>query len=80
MNVPQLKRIRVSSLREVQTWLVKNKSWPDEVMLVTYNQKSAGESVSREELEIVVVEHGWALGRSYTLNRDLVGHVIAQDQ
>ena len=77
MIIPKLKRIKVSSERELRSWLAKNSDQEQRVMLVTCNKKSRDKFVGSDKVRDVVVEHGWSAGQSYTLKGNLVGHVVS---
>lgn len=77
MIIPKLKRIKVSSEQELRNWLAKNSDCKQEVMIVTCNKKSREKHVSNDQLREALGEIGWAVGRSYTLDGNLVGHVIS---
>jgi hypothetical protein len=74
MTVPRLKRIKVSSERDLVNWLAKN-SEKAEVLLVTCGKKSPDKYISSELLRLRLSEHGWTAGSSFTLKGNLVGHV-----
>lgn len=77
MTLPRLKRIKVSSERELRSWLTKNSESGQEVMIVTCNKKSRDKYVSSDQVRGALDENGWVAGRSYTLDGDLVGHVVS---
>lgn len=76
MIIPKLKRIKVSTEQELRTWLRNNAEHQQEVMIVTCNRKSPDKYISSDLVRDAVSESGWNAGRSYTLDGNLVGHVI----
>ncbi|MEM9432348.1 MAG: hypothetical protein AAGA12_00380 [Pseudomonadota bacterium] len=76
MNIPKLKRIKVSTEQELRTWLRKNAEPAQEVMIITGNKKSGEKHIPSQSVRDVVRENGWEFGRSYTLNGNLKGHVV----
>jgi len=77
MIIPKLKRIKVSSEQELRNWLAKNSGHKQEVMIVTCNKKSRDKHVSSDQVRETLGEKGWAAGQSYTLDGNLVGHVVS---
>lgn len=77
MIIPKLKRIKVSSKQELRNWLAKNSDHEQQVMIVTCNKTSRDKHVSNDQVRDVLSENGWAAGQSYTLDGNLVGHVIS---
>ena len=78
MRVPKLKRIKVSSERELNDRLAGHSAPGQRVMLVTCNKKSPGKYLSRAQVRDALAEHGWREGPSYTLDGHLVGRVISR--
>ena len=76
MSVPNLKRVSVSSEQELAGWLARQPGAAGPVMLVTRARASHRNHVSREQVGRVLADHGWTAGPRYTLNGDLLGHVI----
>ncbi|KLN61702.1 hypothetical protein WH96_05105 [Kiloniella spongiae] len=77
MNIPKLKRIKVLSEQELRNWLGKNSEQEQEVMIITCNKKSRDKYLSRDQVRSALNEHGWTAGQSYTLNGNLIGHVVS---
>lgn len=77
MIIPKLKRIKVSSDEELRNWLTKNYEHEQEVMIVTCNKKSRDKHVSNDQVRAALSENGWTAGQSYTLDGNLVGHVVS---
>jgi hypothetical protein len=77
MIIPKLKRIKVSSEHELRNWLAKNSEQKQEVMIVTCNKKSRDKHISCDLVRDALDENGWAAGQSYTLDGNLVGHVVS---
>ena len=75
MPIPKLKRVKVSTIEELQIWLEKNAGSAQEVMIVTSAKKSSNAHIRSETIRNVLGEHGWTAGASYTLSGDLYGHV-----
>jgi|GEM_PF-3871793 len=50
MNIPKLKRIKISTIQELQTWLNKNRDQEEYVMLVTHNKTYQSNHISREQV------------------------------
>lgn len=78
MTIPNLKRIKVSSALELQTLLAKKPDHEQSLMLVTYSESSHANYVSREQVNDIVAKHAWQVGTRYTLNGNLLGHVISK--
>ena len=77
MNMPNLKRVRVASVHELRIWLEKNSGEDHRVMIVTCDRRSPSKYVSSENVRNILDEYGWMSERSYTLNGNLLGHVIS---
>lgn len=77
MTIPRQKRIKVSSMQELRNWLAKNSEHQQEVMLVTCNKNSRRRHISSDQVRDALHESGWAAGRRYTLEGDLLGHVAS---
>ncbi|WFE88481.1 hypothetical protein K1718_20280 [Roseibium porphyridii] len=77
MLIPNLKRIKVSSVQELRSWLGKSPIQNQRVMIVTCNKTSARKFLSRESVQKTLAEYGWAVETRYTLNGNLVGHVAS---
>lgn len=77
MNLPKLKRVKVSTEQELRTWLNKNSECPQEVMITTCNKASRKKHLSSQQVRKTAAECGWIPGRSYTLDGNLHGHVIS---
>jgi len=80
MAIPNLKRIKVTSLEQLSAWLSKQPSAPQQVMLVTLTSKTNTHYISREDIDTAVQTHGWSIGFKYTLKGDLLGHVISKGE
>ncbi len=80
MTIPTLKRIKISSERDLRHWLAAGPVVDGSVMLVTFNRTSPAKHVSHAEVHAALSEHGWVSERRYTLNSTLVGHVIRKEQ
>lgn len=76
MTIPKLKRIKVSSQGQLQTWLAKNADCPGEVMIVTCDKTSRDKYLSTAQVEKALRDHGWSAGPRYTLIGNLIGHVV----
>ncbi len=77
MHIPNLKRVKVSSVQELRNWLGKGPDQHQRVMIVTCNKTSTGKFLSRESVQNTLAEYGWAVETRYTLNGNLVGHVAS---
>lgn len=77
MMIPKLKRIKVSSEQELRNWLANNTAQQQDVMIVTCNKKSREKHVSSDQVRDALIENGWVAGQSYTLDGNLVGHVVS---
>jgi len=77
MNIPNLKRVKVSSEQELHNWLAKHTAYAQDVMIVTCNKKSRDKHLSSSQVQDVLNGNGWTAGRSYTLDGNLVGHVAS---
>ena len=80
MNIPRLKRIKISSEQELRSWLAKNSECEQKVMIITCNAKSRDKHVSSNNVRSALGKTGWVAGRSYTLDGNLIGHVISNNQ
>lgn len=79
MGMPNLKRININSVQELEVWLARNASHEERVMVVTHTNTSHRKFVSREQIREVLTTYDWRAGRSYTLgSADLLGHVITR--
>lgn len=78
MAMPNLKRINIASVLELDTWLAKNSSNHESVMLVTHTNASHKKFVSRESVAEALAKHNWNADSRYTLSSDLLGHVITK--
>lgn len=76
MGVPNLKRVKVSSEQDLRNWLGKQPVDAQSVMLVTCCDTCSDKYLSREQVGDALDQHGWVSGFSYTLNGNLLGHVI----
>lgn len=77
MIIPKLKRIKVSSEQELRNWLARNSGHKQEVMIVTCNKKSRDKHISSNQVREALDENGWTSGQNYTLDGNLVGHVVS---
>lgn len=76
MQIPKLKRIKVSTITELETWLTKSRSQPQDVMIMTSRKLASLTYVSSADVRDTATRHGWQTGQSYTLNGGLAGHVL----
>ena len=76
MSMPNLKRVKVSSVQELESWLKENTDFHQCVMLVTQADASHRKFISREQVGQTIEKHGWNAGKRYTLGSGLLGHVI----
>ncbi|GLQ36239.1 hypothetical protein GCM10007939_25230 [Amylibacter marinus] len=67
----------MSSTTELRNWLDKNAGRRQEVMIVTCDKTSRTKHISRDQVKDALGNAGWNAGRSYTLDGNLVGHVIS---
>lgn len=77
MTLPSLKHVRISSQQELRNWIEKNSNLNGEFMIVTYSKKSPKKHVRTVQVRDTLERTGWSLSRSFTLNGDLVGHVVS---
>lgn len=77
--MPNLKRIKIISEKELQVWLTKQPDQIENVMLVTFADTTHEKHVSREQISAALSEHGWSAGFKYTLRGNLLGHVISRN-
>lgn len=73
-----LKRIEISSEPELKARLDKNSGQAGSVMLVTHTNAFSSKHVSHEQIREALGEHDWVSKMRYTLNKSLIGHVIAK--
>lgn len=78
MIIPKLKRIKVSTVQELRSWLTKNSNKPQDVMIVTCNKRSQTKHIRSQQVRDVARETGWSSGRSYTLVGNLSGHIVSK--
>ena len=77
MPIPNLKRVKISSTRQLNDWLARNPGLDQSVMLVTHTNHAPDKHISAADLRSALQEHGWQSGFRYTLNAHLVGHVAS---
>lgn len=78
MTIPTLKRVKITSIQELRTWLAKNADHAGSVMVVTQSAPDSENYVSVDAVGGALGDHGWQAGRRYTLNKTLLGHVITK--
>lgn len=78
MTIPALKRVRISSIDQLQDWLRKNCEHPGPVMLVTSLRPESAGFLERDRIAKTLAKHGWTAGPRYTLSEDRLGHVISR--
>ncbi|MFD1344643.1 hypothetical protein [Litorisediminicola beolgyonensis] len=78
MTMPNMKRVKVSSEQALRNALAKGPGSRLEMMIVTCDATSRDTHISSEQVRQAARENGWQPGRSYTLNGNLLGHVIRQ--
>jgi len=79
-HLPNLKRITINSELELDTWLKKNPTYKESIILVTHTNESHKKYVSREQVREILVKHGWKAGPRHNIGSNLLGHVISRDQ
>lgn len=62
MSIPNLKRIKLSSLQVLDAWLPKQPDQELSIMLVTYTGPTDGKYISRAQLHDRLSAHGWIGG------------------
>jgi len=77
MSIPKLKRVRVGSATELRTWLEKNSGADGRVMIVTCDKSSPTKYLSSESVRHILAEYDWIAEHSFTLNGNLLGHVVS---
>lgn len=80
MSIPNLKRVKLNSEQELINWLAKTNGPMPDVMLVTCNSKSHDKYLTTEQVRQAIVDRGYRAGRRYTLNGNLVGHVVSRGE
>ncbi len=73
----KLKRIKVSSERDLRNWLAKNADGGQSVMIVTGDKKSPAKHVSSAQVRDTLEESRWVVDQSQTLPGNLLGHTIS---
>lgn len=73
--IPSLKRVKVETRQELETWLTRNAGGSEDVMIVTRGKRSSDTTLSRQDVRQALQDASWRAGRSYTLNGNLVGHI-----
>ncbi|WP_439142852.1 hypothetical protein [Planktotalea sp.] len=76
MNIPKLKRATIASEDGLRVWLKNNSDLAESVMLVTHSNPRSSKHVSTEQVANALTNSRWSAGRRYTLNDNLLGHVI----
>ncbi|WP_368187963.1 hypothetical protein [Aestuariibius sp. HNIBRBA575] len=76
MTIPKLKRIKVSTEQDLKNWVGQNPNLTQDVMIVTCNKTSRSRYLCNDQIDAVLQSHNWQTTRRYTLNGNLVGHVI----
>ena len=77
MPKPRMKRIKISTEQELRNFLAKKSGPQQDVMIVTCSAKSRDKHISSEQVRDAARDNGWNPGRSYTLDGNLVGHVVS---
>ena len=72
-----LKRVEVSSAKELKAWFAKHHALRESVLLVTYKKAVPDKYVSREAVLDALIAWGWVDGRMYKLNDEKVIQLIA---
>jgi hypothetical protein len=78
MEIPKLKRVKVSTEAELRTWLAQNATLDQEVMIISCGKRSKDKHLSSATVRRVLQACGWASRGGYTLNGNLLGHVAAR--
>ena len=76
MSIPNLKRIKVGTIQQLENWLKTAAADLDHVMITTTAADGSSTHVSSADIATKSIAHGWQSDRSYTLNGGLMGHVI----
>ena len=76
MTAPNLKRVTISSLAGLESWLLSPPQTDQPVMLVTHSALGNPGHVSRDKIDETLSAHGWTSTRRYTLTRHSLGHVV----
>ena len=77
MTIPNLKRVKILDEAALRVWLTKNTDIGQSVMLVMFDNSSAEKFIEPEAVNAALRDLGWGSGRRYTLNGNLIGHVIS---
>ncbi len=76
MDIPKLKRVKVASVRDLRVWLETHSGEDNRVMIITCDKRSPSKHISSASVRSVLAEYGWTSEQSYTLNGNLLGHVV----
>lgn len=76
MAIPNLKRVKIGSAQELETWLRKSIVHDQPVMLVMHSQDTHAKFISVKQVNAALAAYGWSSGRRYTLPSDMIGHVV----
>lgn len=77
MVIPRLTRTIVSWNCGLLNWLAKNSEHDQDVTIVTCSNQSREKPVSIDRVRDACGDCGWTVGRSCSLEGNLVGHVIS---
>lgn len=72
-----LKRVEVSSIKELNSCFAKNYALRESVLLVTYKKAVPDKYVSREAVLDALIAWGWVDDRMYKLNDEMVIQLVA---
>ena len=75
MNIPNMKRIKISTESDLVSWLSKNASTAEQVMFVTCGKASPNKHIKGARVRELLEDNGWLAGQSFTLIGNLQGHV-----
>ena len=75
MTREDLRRIKVSSLDQLRTWVSANVNQRRDVMIVTNSKPNSRHYISSAQVRAVLSDFGWQAGPSSTLKGGLMEHV-----
>lgn len=79
-SLENLKRIVVSSTKDLHTWLQNNNGQPDSVWLVTYKKLVVEKYVSRDEVLDELISFGWIDGVRRAIDETTTMQLISPRQ
>lgn len=76
MSIPNLKRVTISSVQQLENWVQKNADLGHSVMLVLFDKTGGERFIEPDVVSATLTAQGLNSGRRYTLHGNLIGHVV----